>query len=171
MPVMDDYTATRKIREGMDMMNLPIIAMTANAMASDRADSLAASHETTLKQTDAGDGTDLALASLREALSEARLAVRAAAVEFDPVAPAPATSVITPPDLASAYDGFKLLIVLLQNADMDALALHANLRARFGIARAYDFAALDAAQGALDFTAAASHCQALVDQFEMSLQA
>jgi len=42
MPVLDGYGATRKIREELGMVALPIVAMTANAMASDRTACLAA---------------------------------------------------------------------------------------------------------------------------------
>ena len=36
MPVMDGYAASRSIRQDLGMATLPIIAMTANAMAADR---------------------------------------------------------------------------------------------------------------------------------------
>jgi CheY-like chemotaxis protein len=42
MPVLDGYGATRKIREQFDLTQLPIVAMTANALASDRLACLAA---------------------------------------------------------------------------------------------------------------------------------
>ncbi len=42
MPVMDGFTATRVIRKDLGMDKIPIIAMTANAMASDREDCLEA---------------------------------------------------------------------------------------------------------------------------------
>ncbi|MBC7939539.1 MAG: PAS-domain containing protein, partial [Chitinophagaceae bacterium] len=42
MPVMDGYTATTRIRQDLGQLTLPIVAMTANAMASDREACLAA---------------------------------------------------------------------------------------------------------------------------------
>ena len=288
MPVMDGYAATKKIHEDMGLAHLPIIAMTANAMASHRAESLAAgmhdhigkpfeldklvavllqhtgraaplpspqpvepqaavpamldtqaalqrlngnralygrilqgflleadgiveqfahllqqhdwqqaarlmhtlkgssatigamqvaaqasAQEAALKQADAGYASDAALAGLRAVLLAARLAVSTAAANYA-AAPAtvatPAASAIAPAELPAARAGLMQLIDLLHNADMAALELHADLRARSGIAREFDFAALDAAIAALDFAAAATHCQVLVDQLELNPQ-
>ncbi|MRI32057.1 hypothetical protein EOPP23_03460 [Endozoicomonas sp. OPT23] len=42
MPVLDGYEATRRIRKNLNWANLPVLAMTANAMAGDRAKALEA---------------------------------------------------------------------------------------------------------------------------------
>ena len=42
MPVMDGYTAARHIREQQQFVDLPVIAMTANALVGDREKAIAA---------------------------------------------------------------------------------------------------------------------------------
>jgi len=70
MPVMDGYTATRLLRQDPALAKLPVIAMTANALESDRAACLAAG-------MDAHIGKPFKLAELMELLQRlARPAVR-----------------------------------------------------------------------------------------------
>ena len=51
MPVMDGYRATAEIRKDPSHRELPIIAMTASAMAQDREMALALGHERSRQQT------------------------------------------------------------------------------------------------------------------------
>ncbi|RFO95677.1 hypothetical protein DIC66_16920 [Rhodoferax lacus] len=102
MPVMDGFAATRCVREQLHLPTLPIIAMTANAMTSDREDCLAAG-------MDAHVGKPFDLTALVQTLLDVtgyQAPQGAAAVRGSPVAtaqpelPASATSDVL--DMAAA---------------------------------------------------------------------
>ena len=84
MPVMDGYCATRKIRTELGMVGLPIIAMTANAMASDREACLAAGmNEHVGKPFDLKHLTDVVLRLTQSRTTAARDAPTSLAPELE----------------------------------------------------------------------------------------
>ncbi len=105
MPVMDGYTATRLLRQDAALARLPIIAMTANAMASDREACLAAG-------MDAHIGKPFKLAELVDLLqSLARPANRVSMMESTAAArlspsqpPEPGLPRLDTVDMAGALD-------------------------------------------------------------------
>ena len=86
MPVMDGYSATRKIRIELGCTELPIIAMTANAMASDRENCLAAGmNEHVGKPFDLKHLTDVLLRLTRDASRAATRSPDATAMPASPL--------------------------------------------------------------------------------------
>ncbi len=114
MPVMDGFTATRRIRQDLGRLTLPIVAMTANAMASDREACLAAGMNEHV-------GKPFDLDHLVEVLR--RLSPRHATggADADPAAPALATG-LSPAALAAAA-----------NAGLDVGAALARLGGNLGV--------------------------------------
>ncbi len=97
MPVMDGYTATRQVRAQLGLKELPIIAMTANAMESDRRDALEAGMDDHV-----GKPFDLDQL-VRTILRHSRRAPQAAghdatAPQGPPAAPAATPAAALPPD-------------------------------------------------------------------------
>jgi two-component system sensor histidine kinase/response regulator len=105
MPVMDGYTATRLLRQDAALAKLPIIAMTANAMASDREACLAAG-------MNAHIGKPFKLAELVELLQKlARPAIRLSVMDNPGVSrlspsqpPEPALPRLDAVDMAGALE-------------------------------------------------------------------
>jgi CheY-like chemotaxis protein len=88
MPVMDGFTATRVIRKELGMDQIPIIAMTANAMASDREECLSAGMNDHIGKP--FDLTHLVELLLRTTGFEP-VAAPAAPIDEAPVLPAPSS--------------------------------------------------------------------------------
>ncbi|GAB4401137.1 MAG: hypothetical protein OHK0048_17270 [Rhodoferax sp.] len=115
MPVMDGYAATRTLRQTLGLTQLPIIAMTANVMPSDREASLAAG-----MNAHVGKPFDIrVLVSLLMSLTAKPAAPQ-------PTDPAPAPGQSAAPPLADAVDTATALQRLGGNT-----ALYAQLIARF----------------------------------------
>ena len=92
MPIMDGYEATRAIRGELEMATLPVIAMTANAMAGDREKCLAAGmNDHVAKPIDVGEMFAILARWVKPAATE------------PPAAPAPARS----DDATSAFSALR----------------------------------------------------------------
>jgi signal transduction histidine kinase/CheY-like chemotaxis protein len=103
MPVMDGYEATRIIRQTHNQQQLPIIAMTANAMASDRAACLAAGmNEHIGKPFDMGKLVSLLI---RTVAAHAHQEQRH---EPEPEAPAAPAATMAPASAAPVVPGLEL---------------------------------------------------------------
>jgi PAS domain S-box-containing protein len=110
MPVMDGFTATRKIRDELGLTSLPIIAMTANVMASDREACLAAGmNEHVGKPFDLNQLVQLLL--------------QHAAVRPSAETVSPRTLVVSPPQLRHAERSYGIGVAqaaLAAGVDLDA---------------------------------------------------
>ncbi|MCV2368941.1 response regulator [Roseateles oligotrophus] len=122
MPVMDGVTACLIIRSELGLQNLPIVAMTANALASDRRDCLAAGmNEHIAKPFDVNKLIDLVLrlgaaAAMPKVVAVAPLAALPAVAA---VSRTPARPIAEPEPAAPAERVFPSLVV---PADLRALA-------------------------------------------------
>jgi len=96
MPVMDGVDATREIRKLFDAQNLPIVAMTANAMQSDRERCRAAGMDDFVSKP-------IEPESLWQALVR-NIRMRSGLGQANPQAPASAPTAVQPDDAGSASD-------------------------------------------------------------------
>jgi CheY-like chemotaxis protein len=103
MPVMDGYTAAVSIRHDLGMHELPIIAMTANAMASDREACLAAGMNDHI-----GKPFDLpqlvALLLRHTCFADQRTTTDSAAEEAEKAPPAAQTGFVALPEITAALE-------------------------------------------------------------------
>jgi signal transduction histidine kinase/CheY-like chemotaxis protein len=144
MPVMDGYTATRTIREQLGLTALPIIAMTANAMPSDRAACLEAGMDDHIgKPFDLDQLVALLLEHTgRPPSSASAVATAPSPLSDAPVAvPAVHTAVL---DTASALQRFggntAMFSTVLQTFARDATLVPAQLQAQLDAGRKADAA-------------------------------
>jgi PAS domain S-box-containing protein len=116
MPVLDGYDATRKIRQQLGFTSLPIVAMTANAMASDRLACLAAGMtEHVGKPFDVRHLVSLLLA----------VTGHTAPADLDTQAPAAAASVALAPSALAVQEGLNSAYLDVEAALERLSGLHA----------------------------------------------
>ncbi len=124
MPVMDGYDTTRKIRENPHFANLPILAMTANAMIGDKEKCLAAGmNDHIAKPIDVA----ILFRKLEQWITPYEPAEDEAAIESMLASPAAATEAVNP---ASLQDEMQQLVRLLKDLDVDAQTVVENLYSR-----------------------------------------
>jgi len=149
MPVMDGYTATRAIRTELGLTDLPVIAMTANVMDSDRAACL-----------EAGMNDHVGKPFEVDHLVELLLQYTQPAPRADGMQVRDASSL--PMDKASLSTNLDALRKLLQSSDMLALDAVAHLRKSQGAARLPSLDAMAQAINQLDFALAARYCDSML---------
>jgi PAS domain S-box-containing protein len=115
MPVMDGYEATRRIREELGLRTLPIIAMTANAMAGDREQALAAGmNDYIAKPVDVGAMFATIARWLRPSGAGALAAARAARRPASGIALPPLPGIDVAAGLATTMHNESLYLSLLK---------------------------------------------------------
>nr|CRH04314.1 putative Histidine kinase with HAMP domain, PAS 3 domain, PAS 4 domain, HisKA domain, HATPase domain, two Response regulator receiver domains and Hpt domain [Candidatus Magnetococcus massalia] len=130
MPVMDGYTATRRIRQHADFGEIPVLAMTANAMAGDRE-----------KALDAGMNDHIAKPiNLHDMFSTmARWITPAEPVVVEAAAPSKVSEVISIPELPG-IDTLEGLATTQNNPALYQRLLHKFLQSQGDFATQFDAA-------------------------------
>jgi CheY-like chemotaxis protein len=152
MPVMDGYTATRAIRSNPAFAQLPILAMTANAMAGDREKVLEAGMwDHIAKPLNVND----MFATIAKWIKPARSASAANGLPAAPAAVVAANVPATAADPAMAQAALQRLVTLLKDGDLEAAEAVDDLQALIeGTPMAFAIKRVASAVSDCDFDAA-----------------